>query len=262
MEIANGGASSGADSHAAFERDDFIRRMSAARHWKNPYSPCTALVLNVVKIKDAVLSSLLDCLRWPAQSRERVQLSRSMGDPFPTYPERWEEVPRTAYDPLERLKALDADGVDAEVLFPNPPGGNYFDFGDPAFELDVVRAYNDALGEWTRSSDRYLPVAILPLSERSKDYWRRDRPRGLIGPSRGQCPRPDAEVTAPSDRPALGSGVERLPGVGRSHPFPRLGKLARRRVGTKMERLFAAPGALGVHRHVGQCHPGADSFRN
>jgi len=84
-----------------------------------------------------------------------------MGEPFPTYPKRWEEVPRTAYDPRERLKALDADGVDAEVLFPNPPGGTFFEFGDPDFELDVVQAYNDALGEWARASDRYLPLAIV-----------------------------------------------------------------------------------------------------
>jgi predicted TIM-barrel fold metal-dependent hydrolase len=85
-----------------------------------------------------------------------------MGEPFPTYPKRWEEVPKTAYAPLERLKALDADGVDAEVLFPNPPGGTFFEFKDAAFELDVVRAYNGALGEWARASDRYLPLAILP----------------------------------------------------------------------------------------------------
>jgi predicted TIM-barrel fold metal-dependent hydrolase len=85
-----------------------------------------------------------------------------MGEPFPTYPKRWDEVPRTAYEPRERLKALDTDGVDAEVLFPNPPGGSFFEFGDAEFELAVVRAYNDTLSEWARASDRYLPVAILP----------------------------------------------------------------------------------------------------
>src|SRR5262249_43688753 len=74
----------------------------------------------------------------------------------------WDEVPTASYKPLERLKALDTDGVDAEVLFPNPPGGTFFEFGDADFELDVVRAYNDALSEWHRASDRYLPLAILP----------------------------------------------------------------------------------------------------
>jgi len=85
-----------------------------------------------------------------------------MGEPFPTYPDRWQDVPKAAYDPLERLNALDVDRVDAEVLFPNPPGGNYFEFGDVEFELDVVRAYNDVLSDWGRASDRYLPLTILP----------------------------------------------------------------------------------------------------
>ena len=29
-----------------------------------------------------------------------------MGEPFPTYPKRWDEVPKASYDPLERLKVL------------------------------------------------------------------------------------------------------------------------------------------------------------
>ena len=32
------------------------------------------------------------------------------------YPRRWEEVPRIVYDPAERLKALDHDRIDGEVL--------------------------------------------------------------------------------------------------------------------------------------------------
>ena len=86
-----------------------------------------------------------------------------MGDPFPTWPSRWEEVPKIAYDPAERLKALDIDRVDAEVLFPNPPGGSFYEFGDVDFELDVVQAYNDSLADWRRVSDRYLPLVILPF---------------------------------------------------------------------------------------------------
>jgi uncharacterized protein len=153
MEIKYGLIS--ADSHAAFDRDDFTRRMSAAK-WKNR-------IPRVVEVEE----NGRHVHRWtvydgPAYRESVCNCPALMGDPFPTYPERWEEVPRTAYDPRERLKALDTDGVDAEVLFPNPPGGNYFEFGDAAFELDVVRVYNDALAEWARSSDRYLPVAILP----------------------------------------------------------------------------------------------------
>jgi uncharacterized protein len=84
-----------------------------------------------------------------------------MGDPFPTWPKVWEEVPALAFDPIERLKALDIDGVDAEVLFPNPPGGSYYEYGDPEFELACVETYNDVLADWRRASDRYLPLAIM-----------------------------------------------------------------------------------------------------
>jgi predicted TIM-barrel fold metal-dependent hydrolase len=137
MEIKYGLIS--ADSHAAFDRDDFTRRMSVAK-WTNRIPRVVEVEENGRRVH-----------RWTVYDglpyRESVcNCPALMGDPFPTYPERWEEVPRTAYDPRERLKALDADGVDGEVLFPNPPGGNY----------------NDALGEWARSSDRYLPLAIIP----------------------------------------------------------------------------------------------------
>src|SRR5205807_5311358 len=81
-----------------------------------------------------------------------------MGEPFPHWPTRWEEVPRMAYDPAERLKALDIDGVDAEVLFPNPPGATYHSYCDADFELDAVRAYHDILAAGTQLSHRYSPL--------------------------------------------------------------------------------------------------------
>jgi predicted TIM-barrel fold metal-dependent hydrolase len=91
-----------------------------------------------------------------------------MGDPFPHWPDRWEDVPRLAYDPAERVKALDIDRVDAEVLFPNPPGGNYYQFGDADFEYDTVHAYNDVLAEWTQVSDRFLPLISIPYLQAPK----------------------------------------------------------------------------------------------
>jgi len=81
-----------------------------------------------------------------------------------TQPNRWEDVPRKAYDPDERLEALDSDGVDAEVLFFNDPGrGQFFQFGyDPEFELVCIQAHNDALAEWREVSDRFVPLALIP----------------------------------------------------------------------------------------------------
>ncbi len=143
-----------ADSHAGFDRTDFTERMSASK-WGDRIPHVVELNENGKRID-----------RWAVYAKPRhndvANCPALMGEPFPTYPKLWEEIPPAAYKPLDRLKALDADGVDAEVLFPNPPGGTFFEFGDADFELEVVRAYNDALGEWRRASDRYVPLAILP----------------------------------------------------------------------------------------------------
>jgi predicted TIM-barrel fold metal-dependent hydrolase len=152
MEIKYGLIS--ADSHAAFDRDAFTSRMSA-RKWGDRIPHVDGVERDGKRIDG-----------WRVYGRPPSETVCNcpavMGDPFPTWPKRWEEVPKLAYDPRERLKALDTDRVDAEVLFPNPPGGSFYSFGDIEFEVDVVRAYNDALADWRRISDRYLPLVILP----------------------------------------------------------------------------------------------------
>jgi predicted TIM-barrel fold metal-dependent hydrolase len=144
-----------ADSHAAFACDDFTSRMSLKK-WGDriphvaPYEK-NGEILDGWRIYDSPASGqVCNC---PA----------AMGEPFPHWPKRWEEVPSLVYSPRDRLKALDTDRVDAEVLFPNPPGGAYYQYKDLDFEFDVVRAYNDTLSDWVRLSDRYLPLAILPF---------------------------------------------------------------------------------------------------
>ena len=37
-------------------------------------------------------------------------------------PRRWDEVPQAAYVPSQRLGAMDADGVDCQVLYPSVAG--------------------------------------------------------------------------------------------------------------------------------------------
>ena len=86
-----------------------------------------------------------------------------MGDPLRNvYPQRWQQVPAKAYVPIERLKALDSDGIDAEVLFPNDPS-SFHQYGDAEFELACVQAYNDSLTEWSRASERFISLAMVPL---------------------------------------------------------------------------------------------------
>jgi len=82
-------------------------------------------------------------------------------------PSLWEEVPAAAYQPGERLRAMDAGGVDYSVLFPTVAGMAGEAFGrlqDPELELACVQAYNDwLLEEWGAASDRFIPQCIVPL---------------------------------------------------------------------------------------------------
>jgi predicted TIM-barrel fold metal-dependent hydrolase len=80
----------------------------------------------------------------------------------------WEEVPAAAYDARARLAAMDADGVAAEVLFPQAAGFGGGPFvsteGDPALRLACIRAYNDYLAEeWAGVSPRFVAQCLAPI---------------------------------------------------------------------------------------------------
>jgi uncharacterized protein len=82
-------------------------------------------------------------------------------------PLHWEEIPQVVYDAKERLRAMDADGVDYSVLYPSVAGLAGETFGrltDPELELACVQAYNDWLiEEWAKVSPRFIPQCIVPL---------------------------------------------------------------------------------------------------
>jgi uncharacterized protein len=82
-------------------------------------------------------------------------------------PRIWPAVPEPAYDPAQRLLAMDADGVDYSVLYPTVAGVGGENLGriaDPALELACVQAYNDWLiEEWVATSERFVPQCLVPL---------------------------------------------------------------------------------------------------
>jgi predicted TIM-barrel fold metal-dependent hydrolase len=109
--------------------------------------------------------------RWVADGRVLLDGAASKAGAFMpernTEPARWDEVPPAAYLPAERLKAMDAAGVDYSVLYPTVAGLAGEAFGrieDGALELACVRAYNDWLIEyWAAASERFIPQCIVPL---------------------------------------------------------------------------------------------------
>jgi len=77
---------------------------------------------------------------------------------------RFEDIRRGGWDPAARLGELDADGVDAEVLYPTPRLAQSICANrDVDLHLACVRAYNDWLSEYVAyAPDRFGGLALLP----------------------------------------------------------------------------------------------------
>jgi predicted TIM-barrel fold metal-dependent hydrolase len=78
---------------------------------------------------------------------------------------QWDEVRKGGYDPAERIKDQEKDGVDAEVLYPTPriSSGVLVNRSDPEYQLALVRAYNDWLSEFcSHAPDRLIGMVMIP----------------------------------------------------------------------------------------------------
>jgi predicted TIM-barrel fold metal-dependent hydrolase len=83
-------------------------------------------------------------------------------------PFRYEDVRPGCYDPAERVKDMDEDGVHASICFPTFPrfsGTTFLESEDIGLGLLCVQAYNDfVIEEWCGyAPDRLIPMVILPL---------------------------------------------------------------------------------------------------
>lgn len=110
--------------------------------------------------------------RWVLDGRPGMQFPALCHEVMPdreTLPARWEDVPKSVYDARERMKAMDQDGVDAQVLYPNVsgPSGEAFQGAEPEFEAACIRAYNDMLADEfvAVNKERYVALGLLPYSD-------------------------------------------------------------------------------------------------
>lgn len=87
-------------------------------------------------------------------------------------------------DPLLRLKAMDAAGLDYQVLSPNPL--TYFHFIEPAAAREFCRIHNDALAAQIRPyRDRLAAFAAVPMQDIDfaiEETQRAVQELGMIGP--------------------------------------------------------------------------------
>jgi predicted TIM-barrel fold metal-dependent hydrolase len=82
-------------------------------------------------------------------------------------PVRYEDMIPGCYDPVERVKDMDVDGVQAALCFPSFPGfagGIFQRADDKELALACVQAWNDfSIDEWCAAApDRLIPLALLP----------------------------------------------------------------------------------------------------
>ena len=110
---------------------------------------------------------------------ERSKLSRggfpstlgAMGDPdlrsMQLDPERTylSEAPYGSMDPGERLELLDAEGIDAAVLYTTVGLLWEAELEDPELSQAYTRAYNRWICEFCAGSDRLVPTAHLSLTD-------------------------------------------------------------------------------------------------
>ena len=212
------------DSHAQLHKDTWTSRMSKAKFGdKIPQLRETTDKEHMIRASDKPVE------RWFVNGkvvgeRGTVNCPTVMGDPMrKTFPQRWDEVPPIVYDPVERLKALDDDGVDGEVLFPNDPvqSGTFFQ-GDAEFEL-ALRAGLQRRARRVARGERSLRAARdHSVPERHRSGGEGNAARREEGPSRHRDARRaehDAYGTQALQRHVVGSAVGDVPGSRRADPL-------------------------------------------
>ena len=144
------------------------------------------------------------------------------------YPQRWEEVPKIVYDPVERLKALDDDGVDGEVLFPNGPVTNCALSSGRRGVRACVRAGLQRRARGMARGERSLRAAcIIPylsgievVVEEVERAVKRGH-RGVVMLAEPSVPKRAQAV----QRHVVGPAVGLLPGARRADPLARRGSV-------------------------------------
>jgi predicted TIM-barrel fold metal-dependent hydrolase len=78
---------------------------------------------------------------------------------------RWHDVPESAYDPAERIREIDREGIEAELLYTSF-GLGMFALPDLDYRFACARAFNDWLGEFCAPAPKRLfGIAMIPTDD-------------------------------------------------------------------------------------------------
>jgi predicted TIM-barrel fold metal-dependent hydrolase len=97
-----------------------------------------------------------------------IGLEAQAGKKFEDYKasgESYDTIRKGSYDPHERLKDMDIDGVDAQTLFPNV-GLGIFGIEDTELQFACIHAYNDFLSDFASADPaRLIGIGLIPTDD-------------------------------------------------------------------------------------------------
>ncbi|MGE0878394.1 MAG: amidohydrolase family protein [Acidimicrobiia bacterium] len=136
-----------ADSHVTIPRDKILEHLPSRLH--QPLAEAEAAYgARMLKAKP-----------------QKVKQQEALSSPLPNMGAGapWPAAGRPGgTDPVERLKDMDIDGVEAEILYIGSGGASYYDLG--ADHIEAFRASNSAAIEWASlDPKRLMPVYLLPI---------------------------------------------------------------------------------------------------
>lgn len=96
---------------------------------------------------------------------------------------RWRDVPESAYCPDRRVRELDEEGIEAELIYPTL-GLGMFGIRDREFRYACLRAYNGWMAEYCRTAPKRLfGIAVIATDNIARDIAEMERcaSEGLSG---------------------------------------------------------------------------------
>jgi predicted TIM-barrel fold metal-dependent hydrolase len=136
-----------ADSHVTIPREKILEHLPKRLH--EPLAQAEA----------AYLARQLAAKPQKVKQKEALAMPNfGKGAPWPAAGRAGES------DAVERLKDMDIDGVEAEILYVGAGGAAYYDLGPD--HVEAFRAANSAAIEWASlDPKRLMPVYILPIAD-------------------------------------------------------------------------------------------------
>ncbi|MCY3786807.1 MAG: amidohydrolase family protein [bacterium] len=112
-----------------------------------------------------------DIWHYEGKTFANIGLNAVAGKPREEYgiePASYDDMIPGCYDPRERVKDMDLDGIQAQLCFPSMPGfagSTFFGMDDKDLALACVQAYNDwHIEEWCAAApERFIPLVLVPL---------------------------------------------------------------------------------------------------